>query len=131
MRVATKKRLIKYWGYILVVALVLGWYYLQLDPVVLGVLSGLVVIYSLFQAPVPCCAKTREDEFCRNNASGLLRGCHLKAHRWQNLKMLVKQHAWAEVARGIFRRIGGNAAALSALVGMAGVVVSIAMPLVS
>ena len=125
MRAATKKKLARYWGYLLLVVLVLGWFYRKFDPVVLGILSGLVVIYCLFQAPVPCCAKTREGEFCRNNASGLLRGCHFKQHKWQNMKMLVQQHAWAELARGTFRRIGGHAAALSVLVGMAGVIVSI------
>ena len=131
MRKATKKKLAKYWGYLLLIALVLGWFYRQLDPAVLGILSGLVIIYCLFQAPVPCCAKTREDEFCRNNASGLLSGCHLKQHKWQNIKMLVQQHAWAEFARGTFRRIGGHAAALSVLIAMAGVIVSIVTPLLN
>lgn len=131
MKAATKKRLAKYWGYILVVALVLGWFYNQLDPVVLGLLSGLVIIYSLFQAPVPCCAKTREDQFCRNNAAGLLRGCHLKQHKWQNLSMLAQRQSWAEFARGTFRRIGGHAAALSVLVAMAGLIVSIVTPILN
>jgi len=69
MRAATKRRLARYWGYILVVILFFGWFYMQLDPVLLGIMSVLVVFYTLFQAPVPCCAKTREYEFCRNNAS--------------------------------------------------------------
>lgn len=115
MKAATKKRLAKYWGYILVVILFLGWFYIQLDPVTLIILSGLILIYTLFQAPVPCCAETREYEFCRNNASGLLRGCHLEAHKWQNLKTLARQQAWARFARGIFRHVSGNAAALSAI----------------
>lgn len=73
---------------------------------------------TLFQAPVPCCAKTREYDYCRNNAAGLLRGCHLRAHRWQNLRLMVGGGAWARVGRGIFRRISGNAAAISALAGV-------------
>lgn len=130
MRAATKRRLAKYWGYVLLVVLFFGWFYIQLDPVVLIIISGLVVIYTLFQAPVPCCAKTREYEFCRNNASGLLRGCHLEAHKWQNLRMLARQHAWARVARGIFRRVSGNAAALAAIAGMVSAVAATAQVVV-
>lgn len=118
MRAATKRRIARYWGYLLLIALYFGWFQFDLDPLVLGVISILIVFYMLFQAPVPCCAQTRELGFCRNNARGLLRGCHLEDHKWQNVKMLVRQKAWARVAHGIFRRISGNAAALSAVAGM-------------
>lgn len=118
MRAETKKRIARYWGYFLLILLYLGWFEFNLDPLPLVLISVLVVIYMLFQAPVPCCAKTREYEFCRNNARGLLRGCHLEDHKWQNVRMLVRQKAWARVARGVFRRISGNAAALSAIAGM-------------
>jgi hypothetical protein len=118
MKAATKKRLAKYWGYILVVVLYVSWFQLHLDPVILAGMSSLVVIYCLFQAPVPCCALTRKSEYCRHNAVGLLRGCHLEAHKWQNLRLLVKQQAWAQVGKGVFHSVSGNAAALSALAGM-------------
>jgi hypothetical protein len=118
MKAATKKRLARYWGYILVIILYFGWFEIHLDPVVLVSMSSLVVVYCLFQAPVPCCALTRRYGYCRNNAIGLLRGCHLEAHKWQNLRLLVKQQAWAQVGRGVFHSVSGNAAALSALAGI-------------
>ncbi len=131
MRAATKKRIARYWGYLLLIALYVGWFELDWDPIALGIISALIVFYMLFQAPVPCCAKTREYEFCRNNARGLLRGCHLEDHKWQNLKMLVRQQAWARVARGIFRRISGNAAALSAIAGIVSAIAAAVTAMVS
>lgn len=118
MKAETKKRLIKYWGYILVIGLYIGWFHLKLDPVILAVISPLVIIYCLFQAPVPCCAITRKDQYCRNDAKGLLRGCHLEAHKWQNLRLLIRKQAWMQVGKRMVRSVSGNAAALSALAGM-------------
>lgn len=117
MRAATKRRLVKYWGYILIVVLFLAWFQFHAGAIVLEIMSLLIVSYCLLQAPVPCCARTREGEFCRNNAEGLLRGCHLEAHKWQNVRMLVRRQSWASLTRGIFRQISGNAAALSAIAG--------------
>ena len=37
----------------------------------------------------------------------------------------MQQQSWAQFAHGTFRRIGGDVAALSAIAGMAGLVVSI------
>lgn len=117
MRTKTKRRVARYWGYILLIALFIGWFFVHIDPIILGVLSLLIVIYTLFQAPVPCCAKTRDYEYCRNNASGLLRGCHLEAHKWQNIRIIAGGHGWSRFARGTLRRASGNAAAISALAG--------------
>jgi hypothetical protein len=64
---------------------------------------------------VPCCAENRDGTFCRNNASGLLGGCQIIQHRWQNVKLLIRRSCWVRFARGIFRRFEGGAAALSAM----------------
>ena len=69
MKAATKKRLAKYWGYILVVVLYVSWFQLRLDPVILAGMSSLVIIYCLFQAPVPCCALTRKSEYADTTPS--------------------------------------------------------------
>ena len=69
MKAKTKKVLARYWGYLLIPVLFLGWFY-SLDPLALGVLSSLTVLYALFRAPVPCAAITRGNEFCRHNAKG-------------------------------------------------------------
>jgi hypothetical protein len=113
-----KTPLAKYWGYLLLVALYMGWFYYGFDPVFLAVLSGLVVFYGLFQAPVPCSARNRDGTFCRENASGLLRGCWRVQHKWQNAIMLFRRQSWAQAANVIFRSISGNAAALGVLVAM-------------
>lgn len=102
-------------GYFLLVALYLAWFEFDANPLVLIVISVLVIIYCLFQAPVPCCAITRENRSCRNNARGLMRGCHLQQHKWQNLKALTRGTIWSRFARSMIRSVSGNAAALSAV----------------
>lgn len=109
----------------MLVVLFIGWFFAHLDPVILVAISVLVLLYTLFQAPVPCCAKTRQYEFCRNNASGLLRGCHIEAHKWQNLRLMASGGSWSRLGRGLFRRVGGNAAAISALAGAASAITAV------
>jgi hypothetical protein len=117
---STKKIIARYWGYILLLLLFLGWFVLHVGPVPIGVVSVLVVIYCLVQAPVPCCALNRDGvNFCRNNANGIFGGCHLKSHQWQNLKMLLRRQSWARLCAGLFRRVSGHAATVSALAGAA------------
>ena len=117
VRRSTKKKIAKYWGYILLPVLYFGWFVFHIGPLVLGVISLLVVVYFLFQAPVPCCAENRDHTFCKNNAKGILGGCHLESHKWQNVKLLIRRRSWARLAGGLFRQVKGNAAAVSALAG--------------
>lgn len=81
------KGLRRYWGYVLLLAIIVVWGTRQREPGVLAVLSGIAALYFLFQAPLWCCAETRQDQLCRNNSSGLLMGCHIREHKWQRLKM--------------------------------------------
>lgn len=135
MALLTKKRrkqLAKYWGYLLLIPLYLGWFQFGWDPLPLGVLSGFIVLYFLFQAPVPCSAYNRDGEtFCRNNAKGLLRGCSIKQHKWQNLMVLIRRDSWAQFARGVLRGFAGNAAAFGALAGLLSVVATLIVPFIS
>ncbi|HEX3781429.1 MAG TPA: hypothetical protein VHX38_17350 [Pseudonocardiaceae bacterium] len=117
MKQATKKKIAKYWGYLLLPVLYFGWFVFHVGPIVLGVVSVLVVVYFLFQAPVPCCAETRDRTTCRNNAKGILGGCHIESHKWQNVKLLIRRRLWGRLASGLFRQVKGNAAAISALAG--------------
>jgi hypothetical protein len=102
-------------GYLLLVFLYFEWFVFHAVPLMLEVGSMLAVTYFSFQAPVPCCAENRDRTFCRNNARGIIGGCHLKQHKWQNLRMLVHRHSWTRLAHGLFRKASGNAAALGAL----------------
>ncbi|MFH8746096.1 hypothetical protein ACH4GK_02345 [Streptomyces rimosus] len=66
-------------------------------------LSALVVLWSFFQAPVTCGAPVRgRPDGCRNNASGLLLGCHIRQHRWQKLKMLIVRRQVRAFCAGLF-----------------------------
>ena len=67
----------KRWGVVVLVVAILGWASDVFGPVVLVTLSGASVLYFLFQAPLWCTAQGRQGR-CRNNAQGLLRGCHLR-----------------------------------------------------
>jgi hypothetical protein len=64
-------------------------------------LSTLAAIFFLFQAKVPCCAENRVGTFCRNNAWGLLGGCRIVQHRWQNVKLLIHRSSWGRFFRGV------------------------------
>jgi len=119
----------RYSGYLLLVALYLVWFRIEgVNPWVLAAVSGLTVLYGLFLAPVPCYAVNRDNTLCRDNAQGLLRGCWRQQHKWQNAKLLVQRQSWARLAANIFRSIGGNAAALTVILGFLGLGASFITP---
>jgi hypothetical protein len=88
-----------------VLARYLGWVILALLPFFwaraeLGLIFFLILIALLhftFVAPAWCAATTRANLSCRNNAYGLLMGCHLRQHKWQKLKLMTVGRAWGEV----------------------------------
>ena len=72
-------------------------------PAVVVVLSAAVLLWSFFQAPVTCGAPVRgRDDGCRNNATGLLMGCHIRQHRWEKLKLLIVRRRVREFCAGLF-----------------------------
>jgi hypothetical protein len=118
MKKSTKKFMWKYWGYGALLVLIFGWFVAHFGPIPLIGLSMLVTVYMLLQAPVPCCARNRDGTFCRNRGRGVFGGCKQVAqHRWQNAKLLIERQSWAQLVRGLFRGVGGQAAAISALAG--------------
>ena len=116
---STKKNLNRSWGYLLLVVLGYAWFGTAMAPVVIVVLSALMVLYMLFQAPMWCCAETRGHGLCRNNAYGLLMGCHLRQHKWQKLRMAFRYSTWGKVLGQVLSSVGGKAATVSALAGSA------------
>lgn len=93
---------VKYWGYltlILVISLLLGGYAGTQFIVALALVTSL---YFLIQAPVWCGAPTRGEQLCRNNASGVLIGCHLRQHKWQKLKWMITPPMWRRLNRGLW-----------------------------
>lgn len=117
MRTATKRKLGQLWGYLLLVVVVIAWLGPAIGPGLIAIISGLVVLYTLFQAPMWCCADTRENELCRNNAHGILLGCYLRHHKWQKFRMAISLGSWGRLANRVWSSIGGVAASLSAVAG--------------
>lgn len=123
------KTLPKYWGYGLLIILVVGVYYGLLAPLVITVLSAAVAFYTLFQAPMVCAVKntTGRSPYCRNNASGLLMGCWIRQHKWQKFKLMFIPEYWRRIGREIYTNpVEGlkiSAAVLSGIGGVLGTAV--------
>lgn len=115
---STTRLLGSLWGYLLLAAVIWLWFLPSIGPGVIAVLSGFVVLYSLFQAPMWCCAENRDGGLCRNNAYGILLGCHVRQHKWQKFKMAGRQQYWGRLGRRVFSGVGGQAATFSAFAGM-------------
>ncbi|MHA6802803.1 hypothetical protein [Salinifilum ghardaiensis] len=115
LRCCPVKQMGKYWGFIAVAVAAYGWFSGSLAPGALLILSLLAFFYCLFQAPVWCCAATREGGFCRRNASGILMGCSYRQHRWQKLKMFIRTSAWGALGKRLITGFHGAATSLSAL----------------
>ncbi|MBX7547441.1 hypothetical protein ABZX95_15980 [Streptomyces sp. NPDC004232] len=93
----------QWWGVLAGALLIAAWINRAAGPVVIAALSAAVLLWSSFQAPVTCGAPVRgRDDGCRNNATGLLMGCHIRQHRWQKLKMLILRRQLREFCSGLF-----------------------------
>ena len=94
MRTRTKTLLRRYWGLLVFVLLVIGWFSGFGWPILIG-LSLLSGIYFLFDAPLWCGVPTSRDGHpCRNPSTGILFGCWLRYHKKERLKMLVNPRNW-------------------------------------
>jgi hypothetical protein len=83
--------------------LIAAWVNKAAGPAVVIGLSAVVFLWCFFQAPVTCKAEVRgRTDGCRNNASGLLLGCHIRQHRLQKLKMLVVRRQVRAFCTGLF-----------------------------
>ncbi|MGW0935006.1 hypothetical protein [Streptomyces sp. NPDC002666] len=93
----------QWWGVIAAALLVAAWVNRAAGPAGVTALSALVLIWCFFQAPVTCAAPVRgREDGCRNNATGLLMGCHIRQHRWQKLKMLILRRQLRAFFSGLF-----------------------------
>jgi hypothetical protein len=125
-------RVWRYWGLILIAIMVVGldkkWGVL---PYVL--MSLLVLTWVLFGAPTWCGAVNRrrgkDVEYCRNNSSGLMLGCHLRQHKFQRFTRAWWNTSWRDRTRGIWTGASAKLATISGVVGMltgiAGIIIGI------
>ena len=72
------------------------------NPATVAIVVLATLLHFLLWTPVYCGAETRDETACRNNARGLLMGCHLQEHQWQKMKMAIHVHAWRKLARRVF-----------------------------
>ena len=93
----------QWWGVLAGFLLIAAWVNSAAGPAVVIVLSTLTAVWCFFQAPVTCGAPVRgREDGCRNNASGLLLGCHIRQHRWQKLRLLIFRRQFREFCAGLF-----------------------------
>ncbi len=93
----------QWWGVVTGALLVAAWINSVAGPAVVVALSVLTGVWCFFQAPVTCGAPVRgRADGCRNNASGLLLGCHIRQHRWQKLRMLFLRRQLRAFCSGLF-----------------------------
>jgi len=113
-----KSFLEKYWGYGVLVAIILGWWFAEdkgkIAPLLI-VGSLLAIFYFLFRVPRTCGAEGREGP-CRNNAQGLLFGCNqVRQHKRQNFARRLGRERWRRLNRGLWTSPKDAVATLSCL----------------
>ncbi|GAA3607310.1 hypothetical protein GCM10022223_24120 [Kineosporia mesophila] len=109
--------LLKYWGFGAAIVLAILWSQ-SVGPGILIALSAVVTLYFMFQAPLWCGAPTRGSQMCRNNAYGMLMGCHLRQHRWQKLKMAFVPALWGKLNKGLWTDAKTGLASIGAILGI-------------
>jgi len=100
------------------------------NPALLAVTSGFVVIFALFfRHDAVCCAhrvqKDGELDYCGNNGRGLLGACHLKRHKWENLRALAGRQRSVQAFWHLVSKFSGQTAAFSALAALGSFAVAV------
>ncbi|MCF0091937.1 hypothetical protein B0E54_00757 [Micromonospora sp. MH99] len=117
----SKSKLWQYWGYGVLAVLLLSLGSAKFGPAVYLVLLGLLLVFVLFTAPVFCGAINRRRgslvEFCRNNSTGLILGCHLRQHKWQKFGREWWSLGWRQKSEGLWTGGQAKMATLSFVVG--------------
>jgi hypothetical protein len=117
----------RYWGYVLAAMLAALWWSSSVGPAALLLVSGVVTVYFAFAAPLWCGATTRGGKPCRNNAYGVLMGCHYQEHRWQKLKLAVVPRQWRNLNAELWTSPKVGLASLGAILGIVSTLVSSTM----
>jgi hypothetical protein len=95
------KLLQRYWGYLALVLVILGWVTHTAGYAVILILSLAALVYFLVQAPLTCGADIRKGDHCRNNSHGILLGCWIRQHKWQRAKDIFVSRKWQNVIRDL------------------------------
>ena len=115
----------RYWGYLALGLVILGWVTHAVGYIVIAILSLLALVYFLVQAPLTCGAEIRKGDHCRNNSHGLLLGCHIRQHKWQRARDIFVSRKWKDVIhdltgspKDILGTVGGLISIVSVFVGL-------------
>ena len=115
----------RYWGYIALALVILGWVTHAVGYAVILILSLAALAYFLVQAPLTCGAEVRTGDHCRNNSHGILLGCWIRQHKWQRARDIFVSRKWRDVfhdltatPKDILGTIGGIVSILSVFVGL-------------
>jgi hypothetical protein len=123
-----KAKLWRYWGYAVAAILIISVLNNAAGPATYAVLTGVLVLYILFQAPATCAAINRiaqragEVDYCRNNSGGMLLGCHIRQHKFQKLKGVWWAQSWRNKTKGM---LSGGPAIFATLTGIIGTITGI------
>jgi len=96
-----RKLLPRYWGYLALGLVILGWVTHTAGYAVILILSIAALVYFLVQAPLTCGADIRKGDHCRNNSHGLLLGCWIRQHKWQRARDIFVSRKWQNVIRDL------------------------------
>ena len=91
----------RYWGYVALGLVILGWLTHTAGYAIILILSGATLAYFLVQAPLTCGAAIRNGGHCRNNSHGLLLGCWIRQHKWQRARDIFVVRKWQNVIRDL------------------------------
>ncbi len=91
----------RYWGYLALGLVILGWVTHKAGYAVILILSIAALVYFLVQAPLTCGADIRKGDHCRNNSHGLLLGCWIRQHKWQRARDIFVSRKWQNVIRDL------------------------------
>lgn len=119
------KRLQRYWGYIALTLLVVGWITHAVGYVVIMIISLMALIYFLVQAPLTCGAEIRGGNHCRNNSHGILLGCHIRQHKWQKARDIFVSRKWRDVFHDLMGTPKDKLGTISALISVVSLFVSL------
>jgi hypothetical protein len=121
-----RKLLGRWWGFVLLLVLVVLWSGPNPSPALLAVLSLASTAFFLFDMPVWCAADTRDGTPCRHNARGLLMGCEqVRQHKWQKLKLVIVPRTWRELNRGLWVTPPKSVATMAALASVVSAVAAV------
>lgn len=95
---------------------------LDLGAGIYVLMTGLIVVWSLFSAPTFCGAINRKRgkslEYCRENTHGLLLGCYRRQHKYQRLKRAWWSRSWREKTRDLWSSPSAKLATVTSVIGL-------------